>query len=163
MWAILEGWPVSYKKRLWSLGFAGRKCCTCRSVLSDKELNTSNVYSKMKSYGCSKDFLNFSFDTNVKNLKWEFSFRRDIKYKKPLKSPYLDQELLNYWHRTKEMYTIKKFEKLLSSFLILSVVQKLYHFFKPPNTSKCIGTVRSATYKSMILFQRLHTLHVVFL
>lgn len=56
------------------------------------------------------------YDTNVKNLKWEFSFRRDIKYKKPLKSPYHDQELLNHWHRTKEIYTIKKYEKLLSSF-----------------------------------------------
>lgn len=131
--------------------------------LSDKEWNTANVYSEMKSCECSKDFLNLSFDTNVKNLKWEFSFRRDIKYKKPLKSPYRDQELLNHWHRTKEIYTIKKYEKLLSSFLRLSVVQKLYHFFKPPNTSKCVGTVRSATYKSMILFQRLHSLHFVFL
>lgn len=144
-------------------GVCWQKMLHVQERLSDKELNTSNVYSKMKSYECSKGFLNLSCDTNVKNLKWEFSFRRDIKYKKPLKSPYHDQELLNHWHRTKEIYTIKKYEKLLSSFLRLSVVQKLYHFFKPPNTSKCVGTVRSAKYKSMILFQRLHSLHVVFL
>lgn len=60
-----------------------------REHLPNIEINTSEVHSKIKSYQCSEDFLNFSFDTNVKNLKRQFMFRRDIKYKKPVKSHHL--------------------------------------------------------------------------
>lgn len=53
------------------------------------EHTESEVYSRVNSVGVLKISSTSLYDTNVKNPKWPFMFRRDIKYKKLLKSHYL--------------------------------------------------------------------------